>query len=318
MSRMIPGVVAAAAVLTGVSGALAQGGRVYAGSLNGAVLTGFGQVGQFGFLGLCSGPIRAMTRDANVLLLGTTSGDVYRFDLASGQVLGSFTLPTPPTAMAMHGAVLVVGAETGPILRVDPSSGVVLGSFAAPVGGVHAMQIQGDTLFVGAHNTFVSRGNAKSGGFQMLTVCGGAVDSMTIANGELVLGTLTNTVYRVNTVTGAYYGTFMVQEPQTAMVTDGAHVLVGSGTGNIRRINPLTGAVGATYTAPLPIRTMVIEACPADINADGKLTVQDFGAFQSAFVLGDLRSDFDTDGALTVTDFGAFQTAFVAGCPSVP
>jgi hypothetical protein len=56
--------------------------------------------------------------------------------------------------------------------------------------------------------------------------------------------------------------------------------------------------------------------CLADINADGALTVADFGAFQTAFVQGDLRvTDFSEDGVSSVADFGAFQTAFVAGCP---
>ncbi len=52
-----------------------------------------------------------------------------------------------------------------------------------------------------------------------------------------------------------------------------------------------------------------------DINEDCALTVQDFGAFQAIFGLGDPRADFDGNGLLTVADFGAFQTAFVTGCP---
>lgn len=56
--------------------------------------------------------------------------------------------------------------------------------------------------------------------------------------------------------------------------------------------------------------------CLADINADGALTIADFGAFQSAYVAGDLRRcDFSGDGVLTIADFGAYQSAFVAGCP---
>ncbi len=55
--------------------------------------------------------------------------------------------------------------------------------------------------------------------------------------------------------------------------------------------------------------------CPADFNGDGQLTPGDFSAFQTAFVLGDLRADFTHDGLLTVADTAAFQTAFVSGCP---
>jgi hypothetical protein len=213
---------------------------------------------------------------------------------------------------------LVVGSATGPIRRIDPQTGAVVGSFNAPAGGVHAMWVEGDTLFTGANNTFVNKGNALTGGFTFLTACGGAVDSMTFANGELILGTTGNTVYRINPASGAYYGTFQHAEPQTAIVSDGQTLLIASGTGAIRRVNQQTGAVLGTLQAPLSIRTMVIDSCPADFNHDGARTVADFAAFQTGFVSGDLRTDFNLDLILTVADFAAFQNAFTAGCPATP
>ncbi|MEO1007979.1 MAG: GC-type dockerin domain-anchored protein [Planctomycetota bacterium] len=56
-------------------------------------------------------------------------------------------------------------------------------------------------------------------------------------------------------------------------------------------------------------------SCPADIDADGELTLFDFLAFQTAFDAGEISADFDEDGELTLFDFLAFQTAFDAGCP---
>ncbi len=55
--------------------------------------------------------------------------------------------------------------------------------------------------------------------------------------------------------------------------------------------------------------------CYADCNADGSLTVADFGCFQTRFVAGDPYADCNGAGGLTVADFGCFQTRFVAGCP---
>ena len=55
--------------------------------------------------------------------------------------------------------------------------------------------------------------------------------------------------------------------------------------------------------------------CYADCNADGVLTVADFGCFQTRFGAGDLYADCNADGTLTVADFGCFQTRFVTGCP---
>ncbi|MGD1917246.1 MAG: GC-type dockerin domain-anchored protein [Phycisphaerales bacterium] len=58
-----------------------------------------------------------------------------------------------------------------------------------------------------------------------------------------------------------------------------------------------------------------LDACPADVDGDGELTVFDFLAFQNLFDAGDARADLDGDGSLTLFDFLAFQDAFDAGCP---
>ena len=56
-------------------------------------------------------------------------------------------------------------------------------------------------------------------------------------------------------------------------------------------------------------------ACYPDCNADGALTVTDFGCFQTRFVAGDPYADCNADGEQTVADFGCFQSSFVQGCP---
>jgi hypothetical protein len=69
-----------------------------------------------------------------------------------------------------------------------------------------------------------------------------------------------------------------------------------------------TGMTGA-------IRVVAGDACRADLDGDGSLTIFDFLAFQNLFDSGDLAADFDGDGALTIFDFLAFQNEFDAGCP---
>ncbi|MFM9996425.1 MAG: M12 family metallo-peptidase [Phycisphaerales bacterium] len=55
--------------------------------------------------------------------------------------------------------------------------------------------------------------------------------------------------------------------------------------------------------------------CRADVNQDRQLSVSDFGAFQTAYALGNAAvADFNDDGVLSVSDFGAYQTRFVMGC----
>ncbi len=55
--------------------------------------------------------------------------------------------------------------------------------------------------------------------------------------------------------------------------------------------------------------------CYPDCNADGSLTVADFGCFQTRFVAGEPYADCNQSTTLTVADFGCFQTEFVEGCP---
>ncbi len=72
--------------------------------------------------------------------------------------------------------------------------------------------------------------------------------------------------------------------------------------------DPTKGAVAFD-----PIAT-ACDACPADLDGDGELTIFDFLAFQNLFDLMDPAADFDGDGELTIFDFLAFQNAFDLGC----
>ena len=61
---------------------------------------------------------------------------------------------------------------------------------------------------------------------------------------------------------------------------------------------------------------IVSAACnPADLNADGALTVDDLDLFIAAFFSSDLAADCTADGVLTVDDLDCFIAAFQAGCP---
>jgi hypothetical protein len=54
--------------------------------------------------------------------------------------------------------------------------------------------------------------------------------------------------------------------------------------------------------------------CPADCDADGSLSVNDYACFQTLFVTGSLAADCDASGALSIDDFVCFQTSFAIGC----
>ena len=56
-------------------------------------------------------------------------------------------------------------------------------------------------------------------------------------------------------------------------------------------------------------------ACPADLDGNGTLNLDDINLFASAFVAGDLRADMDGNGALNLDDINLFAQGFGAGCP---
>ena len=56
------------------------------------------------------------------------------------------------------------------------------------------------------------------------------------------------------------------------------------------------------------------DACYADCNGDGQLSILDYVCFQQLFQAGDLGADCNGDGQLSILDFVCFQTAFGQGC----
>lgn len=76
--------------------------------LSGIVQTIDLDTGEVGDLGACTGSVNAMAVADGVLYLGGFFGDVYKFDLATNQVVDSFLIPGAAHAMAWDGARLLI------------------------------------------------------------------------------------------------------------------------------------------------------------------------------------------------------------------
>ncbi|MEZ6317335.1 MAG: GC-type dockerin domain-anchored protein [Phycisphaerales bacterium] len=55
--------------------------------------------------------------------------------------------------------------------------------------------------------------------------------------------------------------------------------------------------------------------CPADLDGNGALNLDDVNLFANAFVTSDLLADIDGNGTLNLDDVNLFAASFVAGCP---
>jgi len=69
-----------------------------------------------------------------------------------------------------------------------------------------------------------------------------------------------------------------------------------------------------TSSAPVTVRFNVGNACPADFNQDGRLTVQDIFDFLSTWFSGSPSADFNGLGGVTVQDIFDFLSAWFSGC----
>lgn len=72
--------------------------------------------------------------------------------------------------------------------------------------------------------------------------------------------------------------------------------------------------INAVQDAALSAR-LACSPCAADMDGDGRLTLFDFLAFQSAWDARTQAGDFNRDGVYDLFDFLAFSNAFDAGCP---
>lgn len=95
-----------------------------------------------------------------------------------------------------------------------------------------------------------------------------------------------------------------------------------SGQHALTMLTQTPGPAGGTLTihsddpdSPQRIVQLAGFVCYADCDADGLLSLADFGCFQTRFSLSHPYADCNRDGLWDLADFGCFQTHFATGCP---
>ncbi len=100
---------------------------------------------------------------------------------------------------------------------------------------------------------------------------------------------------------------------------DSGYVVVFGGGGShafpAMSIGATTGVVGCTQRDVLIETTAVAhEACPADFNGDGSVSVQDIFDFLGAYFGNQPAADVNHDGSVSVQDIFDYLAAYFTGC----
>jgi outer membrane protein assembly factor BamB len=264
---------------------------------------------------LCT-QVNAMVFQGSTLFLADAFGNIWK---VNGETLNSEFFPQSfiATSLAIHNGDLIAGSADGNLRRIRTSDGAVMTTRL--IGStVDAITVDGDTIFIGGHDTFIRKGGAMTGAFTVIGACGGQVHSVAVKGNELLAAALDGKVYRINKATGQYITSWNlpagIASPQVAV--DGAFLVAGGSDGVLRWLNPVTGVVQFSASICSDIHAMAVQArCAADADRNGVLNANDFSAYLNVFGAGSPDADVDGSGTLNINDFMRFVNAYAVGCP---
>jgi outer membrane protein assembly factor BamB len=296
------------------SAASALAGDIWIGNSSGQIDRNAPLGTQTVFQTLCT-QVNAMTSIGSSLFLADSFGNLWKLDT---QALSFEFLSEPfvTTSLAAHNGDLLAGSADGKLRRIRISDGAILSTMT--IGAtVDALSVEGDTVFIGGHDTLIRKGSV-SGPFNIIGACGGQVHSLAVNGGELLAAALDGKVYRINKATGQYLGNYFLPagmgSPQVAM--DGAFLVTGGNDGLLRWLNPTTGVVQFSTATCTNIRALaVVPRCSVDTDRDGQLTANDFSTYINVYAATSPHADINHDSRFNVNDFVAFINAYAVGCP---
>lgn len=103
---------------------------VIVGSVSGLIQSGHAVNGSFQFWGSCGNTITALATDGGHLFAADEGERIWRFDVATKSLVGSFQVPAEVGGMALIGGDVVTGGVDNTVRRHDPFSGAQKSSFA--------------------------------------------------------------------------------------------------------------------------------------------------------------------------------------------
>jgi outer membrane protein assembly factor BamB len=174
-----------------------------------------------------------------VVFVGGDDGNLYRFGIQTGNLIGTVALDGVPTSPTLTASTVYVGTDNGTVYAIDQASGNEL--WASSVGAaIHQPPTvdSAGTLFVGDDAGHISELNPATGALiTQLTTGGAAVTVAPSASGSFVLvGSADGDVRAFNLTTGDTAWTYAAGSPIGALASTGSAVYIGTTAGALTKV----------------------------------------------------------------------------------
>lgn len=283
------------------------------------------------------------TGDGRLLVAGSGSNNIVAFDIDSGELLGVLVEPDDIGPLAPYGLALapnghlLVGTADARVIEYDAHTGEFIRELITTDGGLLAPRdlvvlpdqrllvadedLNGIMAFdattgqpLGVFN-YGSFNIGLSGAWGLAQAGNGYVYATGSDAPELFH--LTDPRMLMYDPDNGFLIRTIVQRPDSQL-NHGRGIAFMAGDGDCNRnLVPDACDIDAGVSQDANANGVPDECedlCPADINADGELSVLDFVFFQLAWKANDPVADCNHDGAFDVSDFVCFQNLFTAGC----
>ncbi|QDU65741.1 hypothetical protein [Engelhardtia mirabilis] len=213
--------------------------------------------------------LESVAQLGNVLYLGGTSGQVYRYDPASGAAPAPvFAVAGRATDMAVHQADLLVASHSGGVTRFDVVTGQAIEVLPSSFE-IEAILVDGDRLIAGTpFGVYQELELGVSNAFAFAGQCGGPINSMVMHQGDLYLGDTTGNIYLDAASASFTTYAYTVGNDATSMVVDGREFLIGGSNATIEVVIGESGAATGTITPTEAVADLWLEQAGATLGAD--------------------------------------------------
>jgi hypothetical protein len=241
--------------------ALGQGHELYLGSAGTVVSKGHPIVSNQQVIGACGGSVQSMTVSLGDLVVGTTTGALYRNSPQGLQFW--FQAANDARSMAAFGADLFVGGTDGSIVRYDYPSGVPETIFQAGVAVQSLLAADNGKLYAGTPFGAVLEGDPLGGDFQFFGTCGGSALGMAEVGNQLFIADSSQLLWTFDLTTKQLVNSQALGFTPSGMVAFDGDLLIGSPDGKLRRVDRHTAALKQTQTQFFSVEAMALNLWPA-------------------------------------------------------